>query len=361
MVRLLRVISGCLAFSLLASVPSQAELSLTGSLRNDAAWWVQDSSSQFVDLLENKWVIENKAEWWRFYADLRLWLLSGPLAEAAGASLAAGSAPFAVRIPRAFVRFSSDLGVFSLGKTYAAFGLLGVFNPFELDRSINVTDLGYVKEGVMGLTWELSLDELSGLQAYVSSEGNSQTTAAGVGFETHALGFDAGLVALRRGTNQNQAGVFLKGDLEVEAQASLAWNANDRGQDGSWEAVAGLDYSLLDGEWLVGAQYAYKGRSADREANPSGLAISAAGTFGGRQYLYAWLSYVPDQFFQARCDLFCNVEDRSSLVVPSATWVLADGLSATLLGMVPTGAGWAEYGYESLGRAAVVARAEAKF
>lgn len=361
MFRRLGITFGCLTVSLLASLPVRAELSLTGALRNDAAWWVQDSSAQFVDLLENKWVVEKKSEWWRFYADLRLWLLSGPLAEAAGTSLTGESAPFAVRLPRAFVRFSSDLGVFSLGKTYAAFGLMGVFNPFELDRSINVTDLGYVKEGILGLTWELSLDELSGLQAFVSSEGRSRTAAAGVGFETHALGFDAGLVALRRGTDQNQAGVFFKGDLEVEAQASLAWSADDRGQDSSWEAAVGLDYSLLDGEWLVGAQYAYKGRSAAREANPSGLAVSAAGTFGGRQYLYAWLQYVPDQFFQARCDLFCNVEDRGSLVVPSAAWVLADGLSATLLGMVPTGAGWAEYGYESLGRAAVVARAEAKF
>ncbi|MEW6515532.1 MAG: hypothetical protein AB1439_01325 [candidate division FCPU426 bacterium] len=351
----MRTVCGCLALLLFAAVSGRAELSLTGALRNDAAWIALDSGGHFVNLLENRWVVENRTDAWRFYGDLRVWALASPdlpleISEA-----------FAVRIPRAFVRYLSELGVFSLGKTYAAFGLLGVFNPFELDQSVNVADLGYVKQGLLGLTWELGLGDLSGLQAFVSPEGNSQTTAAGLGLNTHALGFDAGLVVLRRGTGQNQAGLFLKGDLEVEVQASAAWHADDQGKNGYGEAVAGLDYSLSDGEWLFGVQYAFQERAAARKTDQAASVLSGTSMFNGKQYIYGWLQYLPDQFFQARCDAFWNVEDRSSLVVPSATWVLADGLSATLLGMIPTGPGRAEFGHESLGRAALDARVEAKF
>lgn len=355
MKRCLSTLAFGLAVSALAALPGRAELSVTGALRNDAAWIALDSGGHFVNLLENRWVAEKRDDAWRFYGDVRIWALASP-----DLPLELGEV-FTVKIPRAFVRYPSELGVFSLGKTYAAFGLMGVFNPFELDQSVNVVDLGYVKEGLLGLTWELGLGDLSSLQAFVSPEGNSQTTAAGLGLNTHAWGFDAGLVALRRGTDQNQAGLFFKGDLEVEVQASAAWHTDDQGQNGYAEAVAGLDYSLLDGEWLLGVQYAFQDRAEARETDQAVSVLSGTGMFGGRQYVYGWLQYVPDQFFQARCDAFWNVEDRSSLVVPSVTWVLADGLSATLLGMIPTGHGGAEFGHERLGRAALDARVEAKF
>ncbi len=348
----------------LAPAGAGAELTLSGALRNETYVLGRADGALVLDRLENQLVLERRGDDWRFYADARVDAFAGAIDALVPPELATGLRFLDVRLLRAFVRYHSDLGDFTLGKTYANFGVPGVFNPFEIDRNVYVTDLSYTKEGLVALTYETALGPLSGLKAFVSPEAGRAEASGGLGVYGHVGTFDLGLVAQRLDRDANLAGVYCKGDLEVGVQAAYAYHFQDDGGGGLSEANAGLDYSFWDGQIIVSALGYY----LEAPLPPVGNSLTAAGLgavgtlsgFTAPYYVYASALYVPDEFFQARLDAFVNAEDGSSLLIPGVTWVLSDGLSLTLELLVPTGTGGEQYARDTLGTVIGLARMEAK-
>lgn len=338
-----------------------ADIELSGGIRDDAFVLGQGSEAFFNNILESKLIMQRQADQWKFYSDLRLYAYHGEtLAQAAEA---ANADFYSFRLLRAFVRYYSGIGDFSAGKTYVNFGVPGVFNPFEIDRSLNPTDLNYTKEGIVALAYEGQLDALSGVKAYAGPAGDTSAAAGLCGF-THVGTFDLGAAAVRRSREDMLAGVYFQGDAEVGVQGAYAFHWRDTGQPAFSEAYAGVDYSFFD-QKLVTAVQAYYHEVTGSQAKTdvfTGLSSGQAGGsfFTGRFYGYAYALYAPDEFFQARLDVFLNAADASSLLIPSATWVLADGLNLTLQAIFLTGTGDTQFSRDAIADYIGLARIEAK-
>ncbi|MCK5241497.1 hypothetical protein KAR34_03500 [bacterium] len=376
----LLIFASLLILLLWLPVMSQAKIDLSGAIRNDAVLIGTEGEPQFNNIVENKLILQRKAEDWKFYSDVRFYLYTG---DAVGAihtqktgtsesptDLSLDADYFLAKVLRVFVRWYTDSGDFTLGKTYVSFGNLGVFNPFEIDSSINVSDLSYTKDGLVALSYDLPLGDLSGLRVYVSPEAQDSEVSAGTGIFTNLSGFDVGMVANRAGRDDNIAGVYFKGDLELGVQGSYAYHFNDQAQDSYSEATLGLDYSFFEGEWLLGTQVYYNGNEgrgdrpvAPTDANTNTLNAFAQLDYAGftdTYYLYGNLVHAPHEFFRFQLDAFVNLEDYSSLIVHTLAWVLSDGLNLSLQWMIPTGVGDTQYSREVLGKYIVLLRAEAK-
>lgn len=358
--RVLLVSLGCVA-----PAAASAELQWSGALRNDALVLGGQERAVLIDHLENQLVLQRRTDAWRFYADVRVDLYAGEAAALVPDGVPEGREAVAVRLLRGFVRYASPWGDWTLGKTYANFGVAGLFNPFEIDRNVQLTDLGYTKEGIVGLTYAAALGPLSGCQVLLSPGTANTEPAAAAGVHTHWDRFDLGWVAQRRGRDLNLTGVYLQGDLEVGVQAAYAFHCDDDGSRSFSEATAGIDYSFWDGQVLASATGSYlEGGAASRGTTvPAFSGASAVVGLGDPTAGLSWhasLQFMPDEFFQARLDLFGDAEDGSGLVVPGATWVLADGLSLTLQGIVPTGTGPTRFSRERLGTLIGLVRVEAK-
>lgn len=354
---------GVLLIFLGSLIPSvgQAGIDLSGAIRNDTVLLAQGSDTLFFDILESQLVLQRKTNDWRFYSDLRVFLYAGDIQEI-GPEIVEGVDFITLRILRGFIRYYTEYGDFTLGKTYINLGIPSVFNPFELDRDVNVTDLSYTKEGILALTYEVPFAPLSGGKFYVSPEADQSEVSAGMDLYTNLGSFDLGLVAARTGRDQNLAGVYFKGDAEVELQGACALRADDEFSKYRFEAMVGADYSFFEGEWLLGAQFYYNGNeNEEAQGNTTnGFAQLGYASFSDRYYIYANLLYAPDGFFQFRLDGFVNLEDYSALVVHTLSWVLADGLNLSLQWMIPTGVGDTQYSREVIGKYVILARVEAK-
>lgn len=350
--------------SLIPSV-GQAGIDLSGAIRNDAMLLERGGQSYFFDVLENQLLFQRRTPEWRFYADLRVFLYYGDFREYAPELYDEGDL-ISLEVLRGFIRYYSDYGDITVGKTYLNFGVYSVFNPFEIDRNVNFRDLSYTKEGILALSYEVPFDAVSGAKLFISPEGGETDVAAGASVYTNLESFDIGLVAQRRDRDRNVVGAYLKGDLEVGVQAAYAWTMQDDGGDGGSEANIGVDYSLLDGQIMATALFYYNDRPTIAAAPNTLSALGDLGQlettsdFPDRYYVYANLAYTPDEFFRASLDAFVNASDGSSLIIPSATWVLADGLNFTILAMVPTGGGDTQYSRDLYGEYAGIMRIEAK-
>ncbi|MBN1595983.1 hypothetical protein JW933_08675 [candidate division FCPU426 bacterium] len=349
------------ALTLFLPMVSHAKIDLSGAVRNDAVFYGADEQTLFLNILENKLILQRSTKDWKFYSDLRFYLYYGE-----GVETPAGWPEeleyITASLPRAFVRYYSNIGDFTLGKTYVNFGIMGPFNIFELDPNVNFSDLNYTKEGVVAITYEAPLGDVSGVKAYVSPESRDTDMSAGASVYTNWGAFDVGLVTGRTGRDLNFAGVYFKGDAEVELQGACAIWADDAFAECHVKAIAGADYGLFDTQLLFSVQYLYNDcpvRPAAGGTSTTVLSTAVSTGFSDRHYLYASAAYTPDEFFRAGVDAFVNAADNSCLIVPAATWVLADGLNLTLLAAWPTGTGDTQFSKAAIGNYAALVRVEA--
>ena len=127
-----------------------ASASVIGTIRNDSVWMVNDSLD-FSNVLEGKIIVEEKSDDLKFYADLRFFVYAGQAALTAGHH--SGYYDYDVKLMRAFVRYFSPIGDLTIGKTYINFGNPGLFNLFDFDKSVNMSDTGYDKNGIVALEY----------------------------------------------------------------------------------------------------------------------------------------------------------------------------------------------------------------
>jgi len=353
-------LSGLILILLMPFV-TQAKIELSGAVRNDVILLDDGNRTQLNNILENKLVLQRKADEWKFYSDLRFYMYSGETIELPE-ELPMQFDCFTLRILRLFIRWYTDYGDFSIGKTYVNFGNLSVFNPFAIDPNVNVLDLSYSKDGILALTYDVSLGDLSGGRIYISPEAQETEMAAGMTIFTNLSNFDFGFVANRSGRDNNIAGIYFKGDLELGIQGSYAFHFDDRAVNTFSEITAGGDYSFFAGKWLLGALF-YLNENGSGEAwnyDLTDFIQSTYPAFPAKYYVYAYMAYIPDEFFQSQLNAFINANDSSSLLVPTVTWLLADGLSISLQGVFATGGGDTQYSRKVLGNYVILVRVEAK-
>ena len=350
-------------------------IDLSGSFRNDAYALGTTNKTSFNDIAETKLIFSHKTDEWRFYADLRVDLLYG---EAANYALVLNLPPevtnaglpqafstnvllnYNLNLIRAFLRYTSSIGEWTLGKTYVNFGNYGIFNPFEISKSVNFSDLNYDKDGILAMEYDFSFGDLSGGKAYVSPSGDFTNSAYGGSIYANIAKFDIGAVANRKAANTNLAGVYFKGDLLAGLNASYAYHFDDSGTNRYDEAGAGIDYSFLDGKLFTGLTFYYDGNGAGR-TNDYNFLITADRYFVAKYYLYANAIYAYDEFLNFQLNTFVNCIDWSMLFIPLVQYTISDGLDLTGEFVIPAGSANQEFSKDRLLEYVALFRVEAKF
>ena len=350
-----------------------AEIKLNGLFRNDFIIGDQTNKVGMSDVLENRLLFTRKTDNWRFYTDLRIYLLYGE----------AANTPFTITLPpwtngmsaiviqtnldipvnlnlmRAFVRFYTTAGDFTLGKTYVNFGKKGVFNPFEMNKSLNFSDLEYDREGILALAWNMGWDNGLELSTYVSPQKGWTNSAGGFSTETHVGSFDIGAVYNRKQYGRNVAGFYFQGDIELGVHGAWAYHCDDYGNNPAHEINFGLDYSFFAGKLIIAADY-YHSTAGATNTNAY-TAVSHQDRFlQASDYVYANISYIRDEFFSAQCSAFVNLIDGSTLILPMMRYTLFDGLDWTVQGGILAGTKHSEFDPEKLGTWSLDVRMEAK-
>lgn len=358
----------CSSFQLYADT---ADIDITGALRNDAFLTKYNDDYEYGDILEAKIILQKKTEKWNLYIDGRAYLYYGYITEVLGTSDA--------KLMRGFIRYFTEIGDFTLGKTYINFGNPGIFNPFELDKSVNLTDLGYTKEGIIALEYAFPFGELSGVKAYAGHDSKISNYTTGLSCYSNVGGFDFGIVANRKGPQKitaenedmnqdtmetdnaamNIGGVYFKGDLGVGIQGAYSYHIDDRKERFS-EANLGLDYSFFDGHLIVSAIFYYNQSGADKTEEYQ-LTADGDTYFSAKYYSYGNITYIFDEFLSADMGCFANLNDGSTIIIPEVIIVIANGLTMTLQGAYVTGTGNQEFSQDLLGQYSILLRVEAKF
>lgn len=343
------------ALTAFAGTVAYSAVDLSGSIRNDAIFQKTTNDWRFGDILENKLVFSRKAEEWRFYGDLRVYLYYGfPAQLVPGATNG-----FLVNIPRLFVRYNSPIGDFTAGKTYVNFGNPGIFNPFEVMKTINFTDLAYDKEGLLAFLYDFSFSDLSGGKVYFSPAAGLTNSAFGGSLSFNVFNFDIGTVVNRKDLDKNIAGVYFKGDLEVGLNASWAYHFTDAFTNNFNEASAGIDYSFFDSKLITSLTFYYNEKGAASTNEYTNTALYDVYQ-KAKYYLYASVSYQHDEFLGFRIDAFMNVIDLSTVLMPSVSYMISDGLTLTLLFDAVLGNGSQEFTRDLLGEYNFLFRVEGK-
>jgi len=350
------------------------KLSFNGSIRNDAAATVQSSdtmssfnASRFTvaDILETKLVAQAKAKDWKFYADGRFFLYYSTIPNQLPKLVDA-------KLMRAFMRIFSDVGDFTIGKTYVNFGIKGLFNPFEFDKTISTTDLTYDKSGLIALEYVLNIDDVFQLKAYGGMEQNDISIPAqykgGISLQGTVKSFDFGLVANRLGSDRNIFGAYFKGDIEIGINGSYAFHSNDDFNSFFHEVTAGIDYSFLSGNLITTLSFYFNSEGAASSSEYSRAPIigtllpaSQDSYFSAKYYLYGNITGKIDEFTSVGLDVFANMVDFSVLVAPTASFIIVNGLTLTVGVYVPIGWGNKEFSFDYMGYTTLLIRIEGKF
>lgn len=334
---------------LLTPAPGQgAGLQLFGALRNDFMAVVATNGMLYSNILENRLELRYRARDWKFYTDARLYYFSGEMASMTNET--------SLVVLRSFVRYFSGFGHLTLGKTYVNFGNPGLFNPFESNKDINLSDFQYAKEGLAALESDFAFGGRSGLKLYVSPQ--EEVFKTGVALYGTLLGFDGGLVYNRKDRDVNVAGLYLKGDVELGLSASLALHFDDGLGSSYVESRLGLDYSLKD--LVFGLVWYHNSAGAGNKADYGNRIVQDV-YYQARNYLYNYITWKVDEFLHFELHGFFNLTDGSGILLPQVGYTIANGLKTALqLAWVYAG-GQTEFSRDSFGTLVILFRVETKF
>jgi len=297
----------------------------------------------------------------------------------------------------------------SAGLMRMPFGYGSAFRPTDILNPVNPLYPDARLTGVLGgiVSW-YPADETS-ISAFVADRASTDIILedqgaglpipgdarplAGASFERHASRFSAqGLYAAREGeyggavesrcglSLKIEAGVGLSFDLLffTDGQASPAVSGS-----GSWlKAAGGIDYSFLDGKFVLLAQYLYNGCAplsaddtledlyGDPDWHDGGNRVPLSGfaDYYRRQYAYAAALWEKDDFTRFQAAVLVSIDDGSLVPILEAEREPFQGLVVTLSGRAYLdrrsfgGSEYGELGSEQAGKAGEVSlRAAVKF
>ncbi len=331
---------------------------IRGRVRNDAIGMVK-GDFKFSDVFETMVVVEKKWDNVKFYGDGRFLAYNGVIAKYDGW--------YRFRFMRGFFRVYTPNGDVTIGKTYINFGNNGIFNVFEFDKSVNLTDLAYDKEGIYAVEYVYFHGNKFEGKFYAGAYDRDRDNdlyvedlrfAGGLSLMGHSGTFNYGFVANRIDTDRNVTGVFFKGDVEIGVNGSYAFHFNDHFNKMFSEAQLGIDYSFFDGKLVCTANFYYN----ERGASNHGIHLPSPNYyFTARYYIYGSLLGLIDEFLSTGVDCFANLVDESLLVIPYFNWVVRDGITLSFLFPVPIGQGDQEFSRDTAGHISAVVRVEGKF
>lgn len=337
----------------------------------------------FYNFFELRFVIDINKDDFNIYTDVRAFLYLGEIAKQKASNLAKKTGSDSIgafqksvgaelKLMRSFLRYfiaGGKGGQLTLGKTYINLGNSGIFNPFEIDQGVRLSDMNYAKEGLLALEYYVPWQETSGVKFFVGSHDILfEQPVFGIAPQVHAGTFKLGMVFSRFQKNRNLAGLYFKGDAVIGIEGSYSLSLLDekdktskRGYYNFSEANVGMDYSFFSGKLFFAVKYYFDEAGANKSTHYKKLSHSS---FMGQHYMQFSLFYKIDEFYQAQLDTLMNFTDISFLLLPSFTAQLADAISLTLQFAIPTAKGVTkkkEFSQANFSATAILFRLEGRF
>ena len=331
-------------------IPFCNSLTINGHFRNDIIYIEDSGDMLFSNILENRLIFNKKGEKWKFYGDVRAYLYSGQIAEIVGDR--------EVKLLRSFIRYYFNNAIFTLGKTYINLGNIGVFNPFELNKALDLNDLKYDKEGIFALALNLQFGKVSGLKFYLSPTEYFKDSAVGIDLFTNVKKFDTGIVANRISPSKNRWGIYFKGDLFVGLYGGFAHHFDDTYTNYFLEYNLGVNY--IFSKFFLNLTFYYNGIGADSRSKYTFLSTDDY-YFQALDYLYGSILFLYDEFLNFGFDSFVNLIDGSGIYLPQVIYTINNGLNLTILTYFVTGKDGDDFSISRYGKYGFNLRLEAKF
>ncbi len=344
-----------------SKAPADELLKLRGVIINTAGVTSNDGTP-FSDTLENRLILEKNRGDWRFYGDGRLYLNFARAEEL--------NDKYDLKIMRSFIRYNRGSNSYTAGKTYINLGIPGLYNPFDINKTVAFTDLSYDKEGLLSMDIAYTLGDLAELEMFASYFDDYNSYITGMELAGNFSAFDISTIILRTGMDRKyreksnvqkgrtKGGIAVKGDAVIGINGSLSYCVYDGLTKKYAEANTGTDYSFFDGRLFSEALIYYNGQGADSENKY--VPLQDAYTLG-KFAAYLGSTYTFDEFLSGGFSMFQSITDYSILYIPSAAITINNGLEATAYLMFSNGSGMQEYSKKVFGKYAGGIKLEANF
>lgn len=316
---------------------------ISGTIRNDSFVQVKEGKSAFTNILENRLYLTKNNEKWKYFSDIRFYVVTGE---------PDNTTTYSAVIPRVYVKYYiSPKADVTVGKSYITLGNLQFLNPFEFNKSVNLSDIKYDKEGEIGAAFNLSLNDVSGIKMYMLPDSDFENSKGAIDIFSNIDTLDFGFAASRKGSMRNTVGLYLKGDMKIGINIAAAYHFSDElnADKCYWETNVGGDYSFLEGRLYIAEQIYFNQKGAGDKKNYR-MVTEHDGYFKGRVYSYTGISYTVDEFMSIKADNIVNLVDAGALISPGVTYTIADGLNLTLQYTLVTGTGEQEFSDSVYGR-----------
>jgi hypothetical protein len=276
-----------------------------------------------------------------FYGSFNFTAVSGAYARPAAPFVAGDNYAAALELERLYFKASGETLDFQGGLMRLAYGyglafgpmdFLNPRNPLKIDarpRAILGADLAFFPTGNMKLQGftAAARDPFapsgSGTLAGLSGEyhGDYLSVQGLYAFESSGTGNPEGL---------HRFGLSLKGDVEVGlvADALYTYDPRAKTKEDGLAASLGLDYTFLDGDLYVLAEYLYSGAS-------SSTSLSLANGFIKNHYLFAQGAYRLGDYTTLSLGCMAGLQDTSFAAMLGGEHELFQGFTISLNCQVP--------------------------
>ncbi len=256
------------------------ELAYAGYVRVSLAAQNKDRENARLDLDASVSLLYGR------YADAFL----APMAAAGLGAIPALNAPIELDVRKLSVSLYLGPVDLTVGRKIVNWGYGRVFSPADAYSSIDLADISLPRTGSDLLMAEVYFTDVTGAGLIISPTSDMTGFKAGGKIFTNLLDFDASLIGVYRDAETDLIlGAAFKGTvpvLDIGLTMEGIRHIVPEGEDGWFEAMAGLDYSFFGRALIVMAEYYFNERPIDA-ASLSPVELAAVDrVFWGRHYVF---------------------------------------------------------------------------
>lgn len=226
------------------------------------------------------------------------------------------------KIYRAYLKYSDEKQIVTLGKQRVPFGVGRVWNPIDIYNPLDATALDLnARKGVEAIRYEYALNELSNIDATISKDKYALRTKGYLNFA------DIALLALKDNKNhQDILGYEIQGEF-------LDTGIELRSEGGYFLDKENKDYE----EFIIGAEYRF-------ENSLNILGEYKYNSLNNLDYLATNLSYTISTLWNCSYLGIINLDDKSTISIGKLSYSLSDESELDFGTYLYTGNKTSEYG-----------------
>jgi hypothetical protein len=250
-------------------------------------------------------------------------------------------------VDRLFLRQTSNLGDFTLGRQRISWGTGRVWNPTDLFNPINPTTFSKIeKDGVDAFSAKFHLGSFTDLHLVVNPENAWKTVNSGARFRTNVSEFDFSVMVggfdKRLVVGGDVAGNLFDAGVRGEIIAVPGRNSSDTGHV---KFILGADYQFT-AEFYGMIEYHYNGEGRTTKERYELLRLLRGDILNvARDYLAATGSYMIHPLVNSSVSLTFNLNDGSRFVSGVVTYLAGEEISISLGAQLFGGNEFTEYWY----------------